>query len=335
MPVLALDPEVKGQKDGVMFGNFIHLKGYRLKGNPLKTKKLLSYFDCLVECIADIRCMSANVNMTADNNGRFDCEHLDFDKYEYGQNLTKVLKVNHYALPNLFNIDLLPIILLLYPSLPSDCAAITSQNKQYSNGIYRIKPSPPPSFYVYCDIVTTNGGWTIIQRRLDGSVDFNRGWADYKRGFGDKNGEYWLGLDRIHAMTSLGKLRLRVDLEDFEGNTRYAEYDSFSVADEANKYRVSIDNYTGNVADSLTNPKNSINGMAFSTKDRDNDRSLYNHCASLYTGGWWFNACHDSNLNGLYLRGKNSQFAKGVVWSDWKGHSYSLKRSEMKIKPKV
>ncbi|KXJ08511.1 ficolin-2 [Exaiptasia diaphana] len=318
LPVLALDPEVKGQKDGFMFGNFIHLKGYRLKGNPLKTKKLLSYCDCLVECIADIRCMSANVNMTADNNGRFDCEYLDFDKYEYGQNLTKVEKVSHYAFP--------------YPSLPSDCAAITSQNKQHSNGVYRI--SLPPSFYVYCDMVTTGGGWTIIQRRLDGSVDFNRVWADYKQGFGDKNGEYWLGIDRIHAMTSLGKFRLRVDLEDFEGNTRYAEYDSFSVADEADNYRASIGNYTGSAADSLTNPDNPINGMPFSTKDRDNDKSS-SSCAAFYEAGWWFKDCHNSNLNGLYLRGIHSQFAKGIVWKEWKGYYYSLKRSEMKIKPKV
>ena len=87
----------------------------------------------------------------------------------------------------------------------------------------------------------------MIQRRLDGSVDFYRGWVDYKRGFGNKNGEYWLGLDHIHAMTSQTKVRLRVDLEDFEGNTRYAEHDMFSVADEADKYRLSIGNYSGEV----------------------------------------------------------------------------------------
>jgi len=94
-------------------------------------------------------------------------------------------------------------------------------------------------------MVTTGGGWTIIQRRLNGSVDFYRGWFDYQVGFGDKSGEYWLGLDKIHDMTSRRKNRLRVDLEDFEGNTRYAEYDVFFVDDEANKYKITFGNYSG------------------------------------------------------------------------------------------
>jgi len=94
-------------------------------------------------------------------------------------------------------------------------------------------------------MVTAGGGWTIIQRRLDGSVDFYRGWDDYKLGFGDKSGEYWLGLDLIHEMTSRRKNRLRVDLQDFEGNTRYAEYDIFFVDDETSKYKLTIGNYSG------------------------------------------------------------------------------------------
>ena len=67
--------------------------------------------------------------------------------------------------------------------------------------------------------------------------------------------------------------------------------------------------------------------QAFSTKDRDNDKWSKN-CALSYKGGWWYNACHHSNLNGLYLNGQNS--AEGMVW----GTFYSVKRSEMKIRPK-
>ena len=69
-----------------------------------------------------------------------------------------------------------------------------------------------------CDQTTAGGGWTVFQKRLDGSVDFYHGWADYKNGFGNLNGEFWLGLDKISRLTNT-KNRLRVDLEDTTGKT--------------------------------------------------------------------------------------------------------------------
>ena len=74
--------------------------------------------------------------------------------------------------------------------------------------------------------------------------------------------------------------------------------------------------------------------MQFSTKDNDNDRKSYS-CAERYKGAWWYNACHESNLNGLYLNGSQSSYADGVNWGSFKGHRYSLKRTEMKVKTKV
>ena len=73
-------------------------------------------------------------------------------------------------------------------------------------------------------------------------------------------------------------------------------------------------------------------GMAFSTKDRDNDNAVGN-CAKWCKGAWWYNKCHGSNLNGLYLKGNHSSYADGVNWNRWKGLYYSVKRAEMKIKP--
>ncbi|KAK3753564.1 hypothetical protein QZH41_006127 [Actinostola sp. cb2023] len=146
-----------------------------------------------------------------------------------------------------------------------------------------------------------------------------------RKGFGNKLGEYWLGLDAIHALTSQGSYRLRVDMEDFEGNTRYAEYDSFNVADEADNYRLSIGIYAGTAGDSLSYHK----GMEFSTKDRDNDAATTRSCAVLYPSGWWHNNCHKCNPNGMYLNGKGSEFSKGVTWYHWLGHKYSLKRMAM------
>ena len=72
--------------------------------------------------------------------------------------------------------------------------------------------------------------------------------------------------------------------------------------------------------------------MSFSTKDEDNDQASGTSCAILYEGAWWYNACHSSNLNGRYLNGNHSSYANGVNWAKWKGHYYSAKRAEMKIK---
>ena len=88
-------------------------------------------------------------------------------------------------------------------------------------------------------------GGQSSKKRMDGSVDFYRGWADYQRGFGNLSGEFWLGLDKIHRLTSSGVYKLRADLEDFAGNTVYAEYDSFEVGSEGTKYQLSIGNYSG------------------------------------------------------------------------------------------
>ena len=104
---------------------------------------------------------------------------------------------------------------------------------------YTIDPDGSGFFDVFCDQTTAGGGWTVFQKRLDGSVDFYRDWTDYK------NGEFWLGLDKINRLTRT-KNRLRVDLEDTTGKTAYAEYDMFAVTSERTKYQLSIGTYSGN-----------------------------------------------------------------------------------------
>ena len=100
-------------------------------------------------------------------------------------------------------------------------------------------------------MVTDGGGWTVFQRRLNGSVDFFLGWESYKNGFGNLNGEFWLGNDNLHRLTAAGNVTLRVDLEDFEDGIRYAEYTTFKVADEGDKFRLLIGGYNGTAGDSM------------------------------------------------------------------------------------
>ena len=111
--------------------------------------------------------------------------------------------------------------------------------------MHTIKPDNLPAFDVFCDQTTAGGGWTVFQKRLDGSVDFFLSWSDYKHGFGDLTNEFWLGNDKIHRMTSDETNMLRVELDDFEGNTAYAEYDMFAVMSESDKYKLNLGSYSG------------------------------------------------------------------------------------------
>ena len=159
-----------------------------------------------------------------------------------------------------------------------------------------MNPDGKGSFTVYCDMRTDGGGWTVFQRRQDGSVDFYRGWNDYKSGFGQLTAEFWLGNDKIHRLTASRPSSLRVELEDWNGVRAYAKYGRFSIGDEQAQYRLEVSSYSGTAGDSLAEHNN----MAFTTKDRDNDR-ISGNCAVGWTGAWWYKGCHYSNLNGKYL----------------------------------
>ena len=194
---------------------------------------------------------------------------------------------------------------------------------------YRCVMKSPVAIPVYCDMDTDGGGWTVFQRRLDGTQDFLLNWTDYKHGFGDLNQEFWLGNDFLSLLTSEEPYELRVELEDFEGETRYAKYSRFVVQPEHNQYYMTVSGYQGNAGDSLSYHS----GSKFSTPDRDNDAHK-THCALLYPGAWWFKGCVTCDLNGVYFpSGKPSTSHHGVYWRAWRGSDYSLKATQMKIRP--
>ena len=210
---------------------------------------------------------------------------------------------------------------------PHNC--LDALNRGYNvSGVYRILPDSGHPFDVYCDQVTDGGGWTVFQRRQDGSVNFQRNRVEYVRGFGDQAGEHWLGLEKIHRLTKWVDFEpeLRVDLMDFTNETRFEHYKKFYV-NAPPSYRLYASDYSGSAGNSLLNN----NGYGFSTADYDADGSSGN-CAITNQGAWWFYNCQQSHLNGVYYYGTAARY-KGITWSTWKGSYYSLKRSEMKTRP--
>ncbi|MCL4143968.1 UNVERIFIED_CONTAM: hypothetical protein GTU68_065034 [Idotea baltica] len=184
---------------------------------------------------------------------------------------------------------------------------------------------------VFCNQTTDGGGWTVIQRRADlpQREDFFRDWAAYQRGFGNLTGEFWFGLDNIHALVSQTPMELRVDLEDFEGEKRWAKYDKFYIEDSAGNYELTLGEYSGDAGDSLSYH----NGKPFSTKDNDNDKNKTINCAETRKGGWWYGNCINSNLNGFQHKGPDSPKSEGIVWYHFREYEYSLKSASLSVRP--
>ena len=185
------------------------------------------------------------------------------------------------------------------------------------------------------------GGWITFLRRMDGSEDFYRGWADYKSGFGDPDREFWLGLDNLHTITNTGQYSLRADMIDFNGDTYYAEYSLFLVGDEISKYLLTVDGFdaSSTAEDSLmgTDPQSlantKANGCRFSTYDSDNDNHATSNCAaSNARGGWWYSACVMANPTGIY-GGTGNNGWQGIYWYTINNSNSALKQIELKMKP--
>ncbi|XP_066529778.1 angiopoietin-related protein 6 [Hoplias malabaricus] len=211
-----------------------------------------------------------------------------------------------------------------------DCQHVLDSGESTS-GIYLLRPRQSNRLLqAWCEHGRAHGGWTVIQRRQDGSVNFFRNWEQYKQGFGNLDGEYWLGLEHLYWLTSQASYKLQVVMEDWQGRQVFAEYDEFRVEPESDSYRLRLGSYRGNAGDSLSWHSN----KAFTTLDRDKDAYAGN-CAHYQKGGWWYHMCAHSNLNGVWYRGGHyrSRYQDGVYWAEFHGGSYSLKKVAMMIRP--
>ncbi|XP_050360543.1 protein scabrous [Nymphalis io] len=196
----------------------------------------------------------------------------------------------------------------LVNQLSKDCSSISGPAEAYL-----IHPGNYP-IETWC----VNGS-TLLQRRYNGSVDFNRKFNEYVRGFGEPNSEYWIGLESMHQLTSDNCSSMRIDMTDIYGSWWYAEYEYFVVGSADTGYVLDIGGFKGNASDAFEYQ----NHMEFSTIDRDRDISN-THCAGNYEGGWWFSHCQHVNINGKYTL--------GLTWFDSARNEWiAVATSEMRM----
>ncbi|XP_037730404.1 angiopoietin-related protein 7-like [Drosophila subpulchrella] len=197
--------------------------------------------------------------------------------------------------------------------------------KSGPSGIYPIKLNGKMFLEAPCN----STGWLIIQRRQDGSENFARSWSEYKNGFGNITGEFFIGLENLHKLTNSRTFELSFKLGNVKGDFKYALYDNFKIGNEAGGYRLqSIGTYSGTAGDSL---RYNLNVM-FHTFDRDDSCK----CAQAHSGGWWYRCCSACPLNGEFHKNGKSRAYMGINWHSFHNDvTTSLTFVEMMIRPKL
>ncbi|CAK8682220.1 unnamed protein product [Clavelina lepadiformis] len=199
-----------------------------------------------------------------------------------------------------------------------------------SSGIYTIWLKERFQFiYVYCnmDLVSIKKGWTTIQKRMNGEVNFNRGWDDYVRGFGNPRGEYWLGLEniyRVYRQTTIftgdfhefKPLEVGFHLEDWDGVKAFAEYKFFLYSSKKSNYDLVV--FRPAIISSCFSDV-PIEISQFSTPDVDNNKYDSHHCGQEFKSGWWwyYGSCETSNLNQPYPKYKQDMTRYNMYWEGW------------------
>ena len=211
-----------------------------------------------------------------------------------------------------------------------NCCCLGYNNNNYnvkSSGVYTIANFcgvKCSNTRVYCDASSGGGGWAVIQRRKDGSVEFEkRDWVEYEDGFGDLHGEFWIGLRSMHCLTSQGNWELRIDYQLKNGTKSYLHYNKFAIGLAEDQYPLNISGFD---SIGLTDPfenGHSLTEMKFTSRDRDNDLNPSNNCA-IVNGGWWHRSCSHIELNDGYA-------AMRMYLNEEHHYPTSV---EMKIRPK-
>ncbi|KFP13794.1 Angiopoietin-related protein 3, partial [Egretta garzetta] len=234
------------------------------------------------------------------------------------------LQVSHPSCSQICN-----CLLFAFLGAAPDCTALYNSGMR-SSGVYTIKPNGSEAFDVYCEM-KFGSSWTVIQNRVDGSLDFNQTWDAYANGFGELNEEFWLGLNKTYSITKQGDYILRIELQDWRDNKRYIEY-AFSLGGPKTDYTLQLSRISGSIPNALPEQTE----LRFSTADHDVDIINDFNCPENYLGGWWHSECEETNLNGKYIaprsRGRLDR-KKGLYWKPKKGRYYLLKSTKIMIHP--
>ncbi|KAH9494705.1 hypothetical protein Btru_017645 [Bulinus truncatus] len=241
------------------------------------------------------------------------------DTIQYADSSTNEMEIVHFHFTLQIDKNNVNMVFSVQcPSRQNQCRGINSDKD-------RVVTLLDDGLQVMCDTKTDGGGWITFQRRINGNVSFYRGWEEYKYGFGDFGvGEFYLGNEFIHQLTSKRHYEKRVDFR-INSTNYFASYSQFKIFGEPEKYRLQISGYFGNATDNLTSDHNN---QKFSTFDNDNDNDNKN-CAQVYSGAWWYNGCHQSNLNGQW---GSKTSGVGMNWFQLTTNYDTVSYSEMKFR---
>ena len=167
-------------------------------------------------------------------------------------------------------------------------------------GNYSCQPLTIPATPSYVVQAVTMSGWVLMQQNLcDGSQNFQRGWIEFRNGFDDNHGNFWVGNEKLFQLTSSSQCKLRIEVQAADTKIWYfTEYSSFTLNSESDFYRIQVSGYSGTAGDAFRDNIRSdwiTNGYRFSTFD--SDHSPGSCCADRGRSGWWLNLCGASELN--------------------------------------
>ena len=174
-----------------------------------------------------------------------------------------------------------------------------------ASGVYQVNWLGRIMMNVRCNMEVDGGGWIVFQRQFYPLLEFNRIWTAFKSGFGDVSGQFWLGNDLIHEMTTSKNHYVLMYARMVDGTEVISKYGSFYIENESELYRMHFNETllegVHSFFDTKDNLKNS-NGMAFTTIDNDNDLNPKKNCAVTFTGAGWPQRCSPINFATENLR---------------------------------
>ena len=207
-----------------------------------------------------------------------------------------------------------------------------------TNGVYAVKSLDLDGYQtpVLCQMEIAGGGWTVVQQRLGGGLNMDRGWNSYKAGFGGLLSDFWFGNEYLHNVTSGHENEVMFILTDTNGDVSYPLYDGFNVKGENQNFGLSVGDYRyiGMGTQLLDNDFKEHNNYQFSTKDNDNDGESSMKCAESVTKvGFWYGGayCYNVNVNGIL----GATDKTGMVFKEITGYGNSvtpLKKTQMLVR---